>query len=228
MKKGRLRILLADDHPIVRDGLRLLLEAQPHLHVVGEAADGQESLRKAHALRPDVVLMDLAMPRLNGLQATQRLRTELPNVKVVVLTAQEDEGYLDQLCQAGAAGYVRKRAASEDLLKAIDAVVRGELYFDPVLAAKVLALRSPAPTSRREQQSGGLSEREREVLARLAWGFTNKEIASDLRLSVKTIETYKARIANKLGLRSRTEMVRYALRNGWLNDEEGPPRRRPG
>ena len=177
MKK--LRILLADDHKMVRDGLRLLLDAQPDLRVVGEAANGREVLQKARELNPDVVVMDLSMPELNGLQAAERLKAELPGVKVVAMTANEDESYLRQLCKVGAVGYVLKRSAG-----AVE-----------------------------------LSEREKEVLVMLASGYSNKEIAAQLALSVKTVETYKVRIGEKLGLHSRTQMVQYTLRRGWLNED---------
>jgi two-component system, NarL family, response regulator NreC len=215
MKK--LRILLADDHKMVRDGLRLLLDGQPDLRVVGEAADGREVLQKARELHPDVVVMDLSMPEMNGLQAAERLKAELPEIKVVAMTANEDESYLRQLCKVGAVGYVLKRSAGDELVKAIGTVARGGVYFEATLASKALA----------KQMTGGkgeagaveLSEREKEVLVMLAWGYSNKEIAAQLALSVKTVETYKVRIGEKLGLRSRTQMVQFALRQGWLNED---------
>lgn len=214
MKK--LRILLADDHKMVREGLRLLIDSQPDMRVVGEAANGREVVQLARELKPDVVVMDLSMPELNGLQATERLKAESPEIKVVGLTANEDESYLRQLCKAGAVGYVLKRSAGDELVKAIGTVAGGGVYFEATLASKALA----------KQMSGGkgdtgaveLSEREQEVLVMLAWGYSNKEIAAKLNLSVKTVETYKVRIGEKLGFRSRTEMVQYALRQGWLNE----------
>src|SRR6516162_2309986 len=135
-RKARIRVLLADDHQIVRDGLRLLIDNQPEMHVIGEAADGQEALERAMVLKPDVVVMDLSMPRLNGLQATQRLIAGLPGLKVIALTAHEDEAYLSQLCQAGAVGYVLKRAAGDELIEAINVVSQGGVHFEPSLAAK--------------------------------------------------------------------------------------------
>lgn len=214
MKK--LRILLADDHKMVREGLRLLIDSQPDMRVVGEAANGREVVQLARELKPDVVVMDLSMPELNGLQATERLKAESPEIKVVGLTANEDESYLRQLCKAGAVGYVLKRSAGDELVKAIGTVAGGGVYFEATLASKALA----------KQMSGGksdtgtveLSEREQEVLVMLAWGYSNKEIAAKLNLSVKTVETYKVRIGEKLGLRSRTEMVQHALRRGWLSE----------
>jgi DNA-binding NarL/FixJ family response regulator len=219
MKK--LRILLADDHAIVREGLRLLIDGQTDMRVVGEAADGEEVLPKARDLKPDVVIMDLSMPKLNGLQATERLKTAWPHIKVVALTANEDESYLRQLCKLGASGYVLKRSASEELVKAIGAVAKGGVYFEGSLASQALARQMSA--GRGDTGSAELSDREKEVLTLLAWGYSNKEIAGQLNLSVKTVETYKVRIGEKLSLRSRTEMVQYALRQGWLNEERPFP-----
>jgi DNA-binding NarL/FixJ family response regulator len=216
MKK--VRVLLADDHKIVRDGLRLLVESQRDMHVVGEAADGNEALEKARELKPDVIVMDLSMPRLNGLQATERLRVEQPAVKVVALTVHEDASYLVQLCKAGAVGYVLKRSAGDDLIRAIRAVAGGAVHFEPAVANQALRGRAGEPPNKGGLPTGDLSEREKEVLILVAWGYSNKEIANSLQLSVKTIETYRVRVGEKLGLRSRTEIVKYALRQGWLNE----------
>lgn len=224
MKK--LRILLADDHRIVRDGLRLLIEAQPDMRVVGEAANGKEVLTQARILKPDIVVMDLSMPELNGLQATEALKAEQPALKVVALTAHDDETYLGQLCRAGAAGYVLKQSAAEELIQAITTVAKGGVYFQASLASRALAHQMASPGSRPAPGPAELSQREREVLTAIAWGFSNKEIARDLALSVKTVETYKTRVAEKLGLRSRTEMVQFALRQGWLSQGQAPPPKR--
>jgi DNA-binding NarL/FixJ family response regulator len=216
MKK--VRVLLADDHMVVRDGLRLLINGQRDMRVVGEAADGQEAMLKARELRPDVVVMDLSMPKVNGLQATERLREEQPAVKVVALTVHEDATYLLQLCKAGAAGYVLKRSAGDDLIQAIRDVARGASHFDPTLASKALASRPADRPTKEGSLPAALSEREKEILILLAWGYSNKEIANRLNLSVKTVETYRLRVSEKLGLRSRTQIVQYALRQGWLNE----------
>jgi len=216
MKK--LRILLADDHKIVREGLRTLINSQPDMQVVGEAANGKEVLVKARELKPDVVVMDLSMPELNGLQATERLKIERPEMKVVALTAHEDEGYLRQLCKVGAAGYVLKRSAGDELVKAISEVAKGGVHYEASLASKALAKQVTGSPAKGESRASDLSEREKEVLVMLAWGYSNKEIAGQFKLSVKTVETYKLRIGEKLGLRSRTKMVQYALRQGWLNE----------
>jgi DNA-binding NarL/FixJ family response regulator len=223
MKK--LRILLADDHKVVRDGLRLLIDGQRDMRVVGEAGNGKEALQQARDLKPDVVIMDLSMPELNGLQATERLRAERPGVKVVALTVHEDPSYLLQLCKAGAVGYVLKRSAGDDLIHAVRTVAGGGLYFDPTLASKALTGRPGDTPSKEGLHPGNLSEREKEVLILLAWGYSNKEIAGNLGLSTKTVETYRVRISEKLGLRSRANIVQYALRQGWLN--EASPRVRP-
>jgi DNA-binding NarL/FixJ family response regulator len=162
--------------------------------------------------------MDLSMPELNGLQAAERLKAERSPVKVLALTVHEDASYLLQLCKAGAAGYVLKRSAGDDLIRAIRTVAAGGLHFDPALASKALAGRVGEAPGAGGLPSSDLSEREREVLILLAWGYSNKEIAAELSVSVKTVETYRVRIGEKLGLRSRTEMVQYALRQGWLNE----------
>ena len=224
MKKEKLRILLADDHQVLRDGLRLLIDAQPNMRVVGEAANGREALLKAREVSPDLVVMDLSMPEMNGLEATQRLKAEFPHVRILALTAHEDESYLAQLCKAGAAGYVLKRSAGDELLQAITTIANGGLHFEPALASKALARQVAAQSGPTSAGPELLSEREREVLVFVAWGFSNKEIASELHLSVKTIETYKVRIAQKLRLRSRAGMVQFALRQGWL-DASRPPTR---
>jgi DNA-binding NarL/FixJ family response regulator len=220
MKK--LRILLADDHKMIREGLRLLIDSQPDMRVVGEAANGNEVLSQARTLKPDLVVMDLSMPELDGLQATEALKSECPEIKVVALTAHEDEGYLRQLCKMGAAGYVLKRSAGDELVRAIGEVAKGGVHFEATLAAKALARQLTGTAPARATSAGNLSGREKEVLILLAWGHTNKEIAGTLHLSGKTVETYKARIGEKLGLRSRTEMVQHALRRGWLNETDRP------
>jgi DNA-binding NarL/FixJ family response regulator len=209
-----LRVVLADDHEVVRAGLRALVDGTPGMRVVGEACDGAEACRVASALRPDVLVMDVSMPVLDGAEATERVRRDLPGVRVLALTMHEDRGHLTRLLQAGASGYVLKRAAAAELVRAIETVAAGGTYVDPLLAGSVLtgAARTRAGTAAPE----ALSDREEEVLRRIAWGASNKEIAGQLGISTKTVETYKARITDKLGLRSRTEMVRYAVQQGWL------------
>jgi DNA-binding NarL/FixJ family response regulator len=216
MKK--LRILLADDHKVVREGLRLLMAGQRDLRVVGEAANGKEAVKEACQLKPDVVVMDLSMPELNGLQATERIKAACPEVKVVVLTVHEDPSYLIQLCKAGASGYVLKRSAGDDLIQAIRTVAGGGVHYDPAVASKALSVRAGESRGRNGLRQGQITDREKEVLILVAWGCSNKEVAAELQLSVKTVETYRQRLSEKLGFQSRTEVVQYALRQGWLND----------
>jgi len=209
-----LRIVLADDHEVVRAGLRTLVDGTPGMTVVGEARDGAEACRVAALLRPDVLVMDVSMPVLDGAEATERIRRDVPVVRILALTMHEDRGHLTRLLQAGAAGYVLKRAAAAELVRAIEAVAAGGTYVDPLLAGSVLT--GAARTRAGSAPPEALSDREEEVLRRIAWGASNKEIAAQLGISTKTVETYKARITDKLGLRSRTEMVRYAVQQGWL------------
>ena len=212
------RIVLADDHEVVRAGMKAMLEASRGLEVVGEACNGEEAIGRARELKPDVVVMDLSMPVLGGAEATARLSRELPDVKVLVLTSFDDRGHLTRLLDAGAAGYVLKRAAADELVRAIRMVAEGGTYVDPGLAGSLL--RSGRRTSDSFAiPSASLSEREEAVLRAIAWGQSNKEIAATLEISTKTVETYKARISEKLGFRGRADMIRYALRRGWLSEE---------
>jgi DNA-binding NarL/FixJ family response regulator len=214
----KLRILLADDHAVVREGLKLLLNAQADMDVIGEAGDGQEAWQKAKELEPDVVVMDISMPECSGAQATERLAIECPGVKVLALTLYEDEGYLRQLFQVGASGYVLKRAVGEDLTQAIRTVAAGGVYLDPRMAGKVVGGYIGKQSPEGEPRRSYLSERETEVLRLFAWGYSNKEIAALLHISVKTVETHKTRLTAKLELCSRVDLVRYASRQGWLRE----------
>lgn len=214
----RIRILLADDHTVLRSGLRALLSAQADLEVAGEAADGAEALRLAHTIKPDVVVMDIGMPGVSGIDATARMRRELPSTKVLILSMHDDQGYLRQALRAGASGYVLKKAADTELLAAIRAAARGEIFLDPSLA-KGLVEDVVLPKSQ-EPEIPTLSEREREVLHLLARGHTNQQVADHLCIGVKSVETYKARLMDKLGLKGRAELVRYALTHGLLKDAD--------
>lgn len=211
-----IRVFLADDHGVVRESLRALLAAHSGIEVVGEAADGAGAVDGAAALKPDVVVMDVAMPGLNGAKATERLKKACPAVKVLALTAHEDRAYLRQLLDAGASGYVLKRAAAGDLVRAIRVVGAGGFYLDPALAAHVARGFVSAAAARGALAGTELSDREEEVVRLIAEGFGNKQIAARLTLSVKTVETYKARSLEKLGLRDRIDLVRYARQQGWL------------
>jgi|SRR5688572_487803 len=216
----RLRILVADDHEAVREGLKAILTAQDDMDVVGEAADGNTAVAQAVALSPDVVILDVSMPALNGLKATEQIRSQCPAAVVLALTRHSSDGYLHQLLRAGAAGYVLKQSRSATLLHAIRAVAAGGTYLDPAVAARAIARQHrPAPATAIGVADPGLSEREEEVLRLAAWGHTNKDIAAHLDLSVKTIETHKANATQKLGLRHRIDIVRYALWQGWLKED---------
>jgi DNA-binding NarL/FixJ family response regulator len=219
MKKlQKIRILLADDHKLVRDGLMVLINRQSDMEVVGEAGDGNEAVAKALELKPDLVLMDLSMPSMNGLRATEVLHLKCPAVKVLVLTTHEDPGYMRQLCGAHAAGFILKRSASEEVIRAIRKVAAGEIHFDATLAGKALTAQAAISSGKGASHTTELSERETEVVRGVAWGYSNKELADQLRLSVKTVETYRVRVGEKLGLRSRTHIVQFALRQGWLSE----------
>jgi DNA-binding NarL/FixJ family response regulator len=213
----KLRILIVDDHALLRDGLKAVVNAEADMEIVGEAETGRAAIEKARHLKPHVVLMDISMPDMNGASATRRLREILPTIKVLALTAHEDSSYLRHMLEAGATGFVLKRAAAEQLIQAIHVVASDGRYIDPTFAGKVLS-DFMRPVSRRTSEVNELSEREAEVLRLTAWGFGNKEIAVQLDISVKTVETYKARLAEKLNLTSRTEIVRYAVRHGWLQE----------
>jgi DNA-binding NarL/FixJ family response regulator len=208
------RVLLADDHAIVREGLKSLINARTDMTVVGEAADGADARALAAQLRPDVVVMDLSMPNVDGAQATSLIRQDVPDVRILALTVHEESSYIASLLQAGASGYVLKRSAPSELVQAIRVVARGETYLDPSVANAVV--QGYLGRQSVEVEPLPLSEREMVVLRRISTGFSNKEIAAELRLSVKTVETYKARAMEKLGLATRVDIVRYAARQGWL------------
>ncbi len=214
----KIRIVLADDHPIVLDGLRNLIRAEPDFALVGEAASGLSALKIVREQRPDVAVLDISMPELNGIVLSRRLAGEMPALKLLVLTLHEDRAYLNQALEAGVRGYVLKRSAVENLVQAIRAVMVGGLYIDPAIVGRVFE--SKQVNKRLLARKGvapALTDREADVLKMAALGFTNKEIASRLDVGVKSIETYKARGLEKLGLKTRAELVRYASGQGWLD-----------
>jgi len=213
-----LRIFLADDHVVMREGLRSLVNAQSDMNVVGEAGSGRAALLQAREMQPDVVIMDVSMPDMNGLQVTELLKRTCQKIMVLILTAHDDGGYLRQLLEVGASGYVLKKAAADDLIKAIRVVADGGVYLDPSLAGKVVGGYLGKRGLGGKTLGNEISEREAEVLRLVAWGYTNKEVAGYLRISVKTVETHKANLMQKLDLKSRVEIVRYALRQGWLRE----------
>jgi DNA-binding NarL/FixJ family response regulator len=202
------RILIADDHGIVRSGIRLLLDRQPDMEVVAEAQDGVEALEKVISEKPDVAILDVAMPRMTGLQATYEIKRQVPEAQVLILSMHDDERYLFEALRAGAAGYVVKRAADEDLVDAVRATARGEPFLTSsaqrVLIGDFLE-RGPQPE---------LTPREQEIVKLIAEAYTNKEIAEILHLSEKTVESHRANVLQKLGMRDRVELVRYAIRQG--------------
>ena len=215
----KLRVFLADDHMVVREGLKSLVNAQPDMHVVGEAAAGGEAWRAACELAPDVVVMDVSMPDMSGAEATERLKSECPQVRVLALTVYEDKGYVRQMLDAGASGYILKRAAADELVRAIRTVAAGGSYVDPTLAGSLVSSYFNQDRTEGRAPAGDLSERESQVLRLIAWGYSNKEIGWKLGISAKTVDTYKLRLMEKLDLRSRTDIVRHALRHGLLQEE---------
>lgn len=210
---AKLRVFLVDDHPIVREGLKTLINAQHDMEVIGEASDGESAQTHILACQPDIVVMDIAIPKLNGLVLTERLRSENATLKVLGLSIHEDMGYWQRMLKAGASGYMLKRSAADALIAAVRVVAGGETYIDPAIASKLVGnLVGPAGSGPAER----LSEREADVVRLIAQGYSNKEIAVQLHLSIKTVETYKARAMQKLGLSSRVDLVRYATEQGWL------------
>lgn len=216
MKK--LRVFVADDHAVLRDGLKALVNGQPDMEVIGEADNGRVTVERAKELMPEILLMDISMPDLNGVAAAELLRQECPTVKILVLTAYKDKGYLDRFLKVGASGYVLKLSAAEELIGAIRQVAAGGVYLDPEMADRITDGYVRSHFLKGEVRQRELTMREEEVLRLIAHGHSNKEISNSLKISVKTVESHKANLMQKLELRTRTEIVRYALRQGWLND----------
>ena len=213
-----LRIVLADDHAIVRQGLKLLMNGQPDMQVVGEAADGKAAIELARTLKPDIVVMDISMPGVNGLVATRTLKQQQPEVTVVALTRHEDDTYVEELLRAGASAYVLKQSAPANFLQAIRAVAAGGIYLDPAMKPRV-AEGMLAGTGRAEPKTAvTLTDRESEVLRLVAVGHSNVEIAARLDISVKTVEVHKSNAMRKLGLTGRVDVIRYGVLQGWLYD----------
>jgi DNA-binding NarL/FixJ family response regulator len=213
----KLRVLLAEDHKVMREGLRMVVNREANMEVVGEADNGLAAIALTQELRPDVVVMDVSMPDLNGLKATETLKKTLPDTKVLILTRHTDSSYVQQLLRSGASGYVLKQSASEELVRAIRRVAAGQTYLDPAITEHVVG---SSASGRGTASSAGksLTKREEDVLRFVALGFLTKEIASRLQISIKTVETHKANAMNKMGMHSRIDIVRYAVLQGWLED----------
>jgi two-component system response regulator NreC len=219
-----IRIMIVDDHQVVRAGMRMMLESQPDLEIVGECANGEEALQQVEELNPDVIVMDVTMPGMNGIEATRLIKQKMPQVAVLAMTIHEGSDYFFQMLQAGASGYVPKRVASTDLIQAIRVVASGQVYLEPSVATALVGDYLDRVKEGSEQDSyDGLTAREREVLTLIAQDKNNQEIANLLTISVKTVERHRENIMSKLELHSRTELVKYAIRKGLinLNDEDG-------
>jgi len=212
-----LRILLAEDHQILREGLRMVLTRERNLEIVGEADNGAAAVSMAQELRPDVVVMDISMPELNGLKATEALRQLAPRTRILILTRHSDSSYVRQLLQSGASGYILKQSASKELVRAIRQVAAGQGFLDPAITGPVVDMVSN-DVGHRGTTPKKLSGRERDVLRFVALGFLSKEIAAQLQISIKTVETHKANAMSKMNLASRIDIVRYAVLQGWLQD----------
>jgi DNA-binding NarL/FixJ family response regulator len=214
----RVRVMLVDDHPVLRAGVATLLRAAPDLALVGEAADGTRAVQMAKELSPDVIVMDVSLPELSGAQATKQILADDPAPRVLVLSVHEETVLVQSLLDAGASGYLLKRSAGEELVRAIRAIAVKQHYIDPALRGMNLVAGNPTKSSDRTRVSLSLSQREAEVMRLLALGHTSKEIAQSLGLSPRTLETYRQRAMSKLHLNSRAELIRYAARAGWLRD----------
>lgn len=216
---SKLRILLAEDHETIRDGLKLLINSQPEMEVIAEADNGQTAVRLSQELSPDVVVMDVSMPKLNGIQATKKLKQIRPDLKILILSRHKESGYLQSLLAAGASGYVLKQSKSAELLRAIRAVHDGLTYLDPsITESAVSRMRDSARATRKTEPHATLSAREIDVLRLIALGYINKEVADQLNLSIKTVEAHKAKAMQKMGFKSRVEVVQYAILQDWLSE----------
>ena len=212
----KISVLIAEDHETVREGLKLILSAQSDMEVVGDAGDGRAAIELAQRLNPDVVLMDISMPSMNGLKAAEKLKACCPESHVLALTRHKDDAYLQQMLSAGASGYVLKQSSPSELIHAIRAVAKGGKYLDPTVADKVVGRFVGRSTIAKEGMPK-ITDREEEVLRLISWGHSNKDIANRLDLSVKTVEVHKTNAMKKLGMTSHIDIVQYAVLQGWLD-----------
>jgi DNA-binding NarL/FixJ family response regulator len=216
---GDIRIVIAEDHKTVREGLKMIIEAEPDIKVIGVAGDGVEAIRLTQELQPDVLIMDISMPQLNGLEASVKLKKIIPDIKILIMTRHTDKSYLQEFLQAGVSGYVLKQSDPNELLRAIRIIADDGNYLDPAITGNVFNIYTGKQTKMRGETGGEpLSERESEVLRLIARGFSNKEIAVQLETSVKTIEAQKASALRKLNISGRNEIVNYAILQGWLRE----------
>ena len=212
----QVRVYLAEDHEVVREGLKSLINAQPDMEVIGEANNGLMAVQGALELQPDVVVLDVSMPRMNGSEAAARIKKQNAAINLLALTRHTEKGFIQQLFRAGVSGYILKQSAGAELLTAIRTVASGKTYLDAAITENVIKAYAMRPLTLGENRPGRVSEREEEVLKLIAWGYSNKEIAAKLDISVKTVEAHKANAMKKLDMRSRIDVVRYALLQGWL------------
>ncbi|MBI2869408.1 MAG: response regulator transcription factor [Chloroflexi bacterium] len=218
MSEDRIRVLVVDDHLIVREGLRAILGAHADIEVIGEAKDGGEAVQSCLALRPDVVLMDITMPGMSGMEATRLIKETCPEARVLVLTMHESDDYFFEMLSAGASGYFVKGGSSAELVSALRAVHRGDVFLYPTMAKKLLTdYWQKAKAAQARKSDDGLTDREREILKLIAEGKSTQEIAEQLVLSTATVQTHRSRIMAKLGLHTRTELVKFALKRGYID-----------
>jgi len=219
--KKKIKILVADDHPVVRKGLQMCLAKQERLKILGEAVDGEDAVQKTKELKPDVLLLDISMPKMNGLDVTAMLRKEVPDTRILILSVHSNKEYVFRVIQAGAHGYVSKEASPEELFQAIEAVYAGETYFSAEIAQ--VALNQLVTSGGKKEPFSQLTAREREVLVLIAEGKSNKEIASALNVGVRTIETHRERIMRRLNIHSVAGLTKFAIANGMVTLEGAQP-----
>lgn len=213
-----IRVTLSDDHPVVLAGIKVLLSDAKDIEIVGEATTGPSARQIVHDLMPDIAIIDISLPGMSGIELTRDLSQTSPSVKVLALTVHEDRAYVQPMLQAGAKGYLLKRSAADELIRALHAIAEGGIYIDPAIAVKALRLDPRETDATRGLVQAELASRELEVLQMVARGFSNKEISIKLDVNIKTVETHRARAVAKLGLRNRADIVRYAVSQGWLAD----------